>query len=100
MVPPPKGAPPAAALAPATLQVNLPEGATLTINSVPMQGSTASTRKFFSPPLEPGREYYYFLRAEMNVGGQTVAANSRVTVRAGEQSEVTLTMPVAALSQR
>lgn len=102
MVPAPKGgaAPMTAGPAPATLLVHLPADATLTINTVPMTGSTADTRKFYSPPLQPGQDYSYVLQAQIARGGQTWVTNSRVIVRAGQETEVNLAIPGPALTQR
>jgi uncharacterized protein (TIGR03000 family) len=98
---PPKASPPgAAAMAPATLLIHLPADASLTINTTATAQMTADTRKFVSPPLEPGRDYYYNLQAEVVQGGQRLVTNSRVFVRAGQQSEVTLTIPGTTLTQR
>jgi uncharacterized protein (TIGR03000 family) len=102
MVPAPKGAaaPMGAAPTPATLLVHLPADATLTINAMPMTGSTADMRKFYSPPLEPGRDYMYVLQAQIARGGQTWVTNSRVIVRAGQETEVNLAIPGTAVTQR
>lgn len=78
----------AALTLPATIVVNLPPEAALTING----GTTASLgprRVFATPPLEEGKEFHYEL--EMTVGGETCV--QEVAVRAGEETEVTLVMP-------
>jgi uncharacterized protein (TIGR03000 family) len=102
MVAPPKGAamPMAAGPAPATLLVHLPEDATLTLNAVPMTQFSTDTRRFYSPPLEPGRDYFYQVQAQIVRGGQNVVLTRGVIVRAGQETEVNLTIPGAALTQR
>jgi uncharacterized protein (TIGR03000 family) len=72
---------------PATLVVRLPAGARLTIAGQPTR-STGATRRFVSPPLEPGKSYTYELRAEVGDEGRTVSATRTVTVGAGRQSQV------------
>ncbi len=102
-IPAPKGpgAPPmTAAPAPATLLVHLPADATLTINAVPMAQTPAETRKFYSPPLEPGMDYYYVVQAQVVRDGKSYVTNSRVIVRAGQESEVNLNLPATTLTQR
>ena len=53
--------------------------------------ATSATRVFVSPALEPGRDYSYTLRAEIVRDGQTMAATERITVRAGQETRVSLT---------
>lgn len=76
--------------APATLIVHVPSGARLTIDDQPTN-LTSERRTFVSPPLQPGSDYAYTLRAELPRDGQTVTR--RVIVRAGEQTEVRLEIP-------
>ncbi|HYV36003.1 MAG TPA: TIGR03000 domain-containing protein [Gemmataceae bacterium] len=47
--------------------------------------SKGSTRYFDSPPLQPGGTYTYTIRAVWNQGGQSMSAESAVTVTAGSQ---------------
>jgi uncharacterized protein (TIGR03000 family) len=82
------------AAAPATIVVSLPATARLTIDGNPTT-SSSGLRVFASPSLQPGREYYYTLRAEVVRNGQTVAQTQRVAVRAGEETRVTLALPAA-----
>jgi len=99
-VPPPKktgsGTEPISAAA--TLIVSLPANATLTIDDQPTS-STSSRRVFVSPPLETGRDYSYMLRAEATrEDGQTVRTEQRVTVRAGQETNITLQLPAASVT--
>ena len=77
---------------PALLRVVLPADARLTIDGNPTR-SPGEARLFVSPPLEPGRRYVYILRAEVVRDGKKVVETREVPVRAGEESEVTLTFP-------
>lgn len=76
----------------ATLVVSLPSDAKLTIDGN-VTASTGSTRTF-STPL-PGQSGTYTLEAR--IGGQVVVR--QVTVRAGEETAVTLEMPTAVASR-
>ncbi|MCI0685225.1 MAG: TIGR03000 domain-containing protein [Gemmataceae bacterium] len=76
-------------MAPATIVVNLPAEARLTVNGEATQ-STSETRVFRSPPLTPGSEYYYTLNAKIMRDGQPVAVTRRVSVAAGRETRVTL----------
>ncbi len=73
----------------ATLVVDLPANARLMIDGQPTQ-LTSATRTFITPTLEPGREYYYDLKAELNRDGKTLTASKRVTIRPGQESHVRL----------
>ena len=48
----------------------------------------SDTRAFNTPRLEPGRQYFYNLRAEVTRDGQTVSQNRRILLSAGQQVEV------------
>jgi uncharacterized protein (TIGR03000 family) len=78
----------------ATLVVHLPADATLTIGGAPTH-STTDTRRFRTPPLEPGKAYYYVLRAEVDRRGEKMEASQNAVVRAGQQAEVYLEFPGA-----
>jgi len=77
----------------ATFVVNLPADARLIVNGSTTRSTTAR-RVFVSPPLEPGGTYYYTLRAEITRGGETLATTRQVSVRPGQQTEVTLDIPI------
>jgi uncharacterized protein (TIGR03000 family) len=81
-------------LAPATIVVELPRDAKLTIDDVPTV-STAPRRTFVSPSLVAGREYRYTLKAELTRDGGPQVVTKQVTVRAGQESQVTMEFPAA-----
>lgn len=84
----------AAVEAPATLVVSLPENAKLFIDNNATT-STSATRTFTSPALKPGFVYTYVLKAQVVVDGETKDITKDVTVRPGEETRVSLDMPVA-----
>jgi uncharacterized protein (TIGR03000 family) len=49
---------------------------------------TGTERRFFTPPLEPGKEYTYTIRASWRNGDREVTREQVVTVRAGEETSV------------
>jgi len=71
----------------AQITVRLPADARLYVDNVfcPL---TSSTRSFPTPPLQPGRDFYYTLRAEVTRNGETLVRSQRVTVGAGRQVNV------------
>lgn len=56
---------------------------------------TGGFRQFISPPLTPGSDYTYQLRARWMENGQAVEQTQDVTVRAGSQVNVDFTRPTA-----
>jgi uncharacterized protein (TIGR03000 family) len=91
-----------AAVAPsnrATIIVNLPADAKLTIDGQATT-STSGTRRFSSPALEPGKEYFYTLKAEVVADGKPEVITERVTVRANRETRVNLALPVATARAR
>lgn len=93
-----KTPPPAASIAaPATLVVTLPENAKLVIDEHSTV-STAATRVFSTPVLEPGKEYFYTLKAEITREGRVETATKRVAVRAGQLTRTTIEIPAALVS--
>ena len=84
---------------PATIRVTLPADATLTIDGQPTK-STAADRLFQTPALETGKEFQYTLRATVVRGDDTVSVERRVTVRAGQESRVSLTLPSVGADSR
>jgi uncharacterized protein (TIGR03000 family) len=83
--------------APATIVVNLPADARLTVDDEPTE-STGELRVLVSPDLPFNREYHYTLKAEAVRGGQRVNVEKRVAIRAGQKTPVTLTFPTAAVA--
>jgi len=85
--------------APATIQVNLPADAKLTIDGAATT-STSASRSFATPTLELGQEYYYTLTAEIVRDGKTLSATKRVAVRAGEEARVVIDVPVTSVAAK
>jgi uncharacterized protein (TIGR03000 family) len=73
----------------ATIRVDLPADARLTVDGRATV-STGPHRVFFSPPLKRGRDFTYTLRAELMRGDQPVSVSKEITVRAGEETRVDL----------
>jgi uncharacterized protein (TIGR03000 family) len=84
--------------APATIIVNLPADARLTVDGT-VTKSTSATRVFTSPALKVGQEYHYNLKAEVVQDGKTVTLARRVAVRAGNETSVSL-FPETSLALR
>lgn len=82
----------------ATVVVTLPPEAKLTINGWTSKNTTA-TRRFRSPPLEQGKDYYYTVRAEVVQNGQPMVLTREVAVRAGQETRVPLDFSSTAVTQ-
>lgn len=78
----------------ATIVVNLPADANLTIDGAPT-ASTSERRVFDSPELTPGKNYYYMFKAQVIRDGKTLVVEQKVPVIAGATREVTLTIPAS-----
>jgi uncharacterized protein (TIGR03000 family) len=101
-VPPPKAPTPekeAALPGPATIIVSLPAEAKLLIDDASTT-STSAQRAFVSPSLEPGKDFYYTLKGELERDGRTYTTSQRVVVRAGQETRVQLDFPAASVVQR
>jgi uncharacterized protein (TIGR03000 family) len=85
--------------APATIVVELPPDAKLLIDNEATT-SKGGSRLFQSPILNPGKEYQYTLKAEVVRDGKPIKAEQVVTVRAGQTTPVTLTLPTLGIAQR
>lgn len=81
----------------ATLVVNLPEDAKLTIDGQDTS-STSAQRVFVSPALESGKVYEYTLKAQIVREGKVQTTTARVTVRPGEVSRVELKVPAQSVA--
>jgi uncharacterized protein (TIGR03000 family) len=57
---------------------------------------SGTVREFVSPPMSPGRDYTYEIRARWKVDGNEVSQNRRITVHAGEQVSISFAEPVQA----
>src|SRR5947209_164949 len=62
--------------------------------------STTALRTIESPDLETGKDHYYTLKAEVVREGKAVAATKRIAVRAGEETRVSLELPVTSVAQQ
>jgi uncharacterized protein (TIGR03000 family) len=74
---------------PATIRVSLPADAKLTIDDTPTT-STSESRRFVSPDLNVGKDFHYTLKAEIVRDGKKLTVTEKVTVRAGEETSVSL----------
>jgi uncharacterized protein (TIGR03000 family) len=74
------------------LVVKLPAEAKLTLDDHPTK-STSDRRVFVTPPLTPGVTYQYTLKAEVEQDGELRSVVRKVTVQAGQDTEVELTIP-------
>jgi uncharacterized protein (TIGR03000 family) len=84
---------------PATLVVELPADATLTVDGT-ATSSTSSSRLFITPALQAGRTYTYTLTAQVMRDGGVQTVTREVAVRAGEETRVQLDMPGTAVVAR
>ena len=79
--------------------MRLPAEAKLTVNRRATR-STAATRTFVTPPLQPGKDFYYTLTAETVRDGQPVKATRQVAVRAGTKTQVVFDSLAPGVAQR
>jgi uncharacterized protein (TIGR03000 family) len=70
-----------------TVVVNLPADAKLYVDDVACP-LTSERRTFRTPKLQPGKEYYYTLRAEVMRDGEPVVEKKKVLVAAGRRVNV------------
>jgi uncharacterized protein (TIGR03000 family) len=89
MAPPPKEGKGKEISAPATLVVTLPADAKLTIDDAPTT-STSEVRTFVTPELKPQKEFVYTLKAQITRDGQAMTAVEKVSVKAGQETRVSL----------
>jgi uncharacterized protein (TIGR03000 family) len=85
--------------APATMVVTLPANATLTVDGHATT-STSSYRRFVTPMLEPGTQYYYTLQAKLVADGKETVVTKRVLVSAGQETRTELDLPMSTASAR
>ena len=64
------------------ISLQVPAGATFNVNGEEIAMVT-TTPTFITPPLEPGRDYFYDFKVTVTQDGKTVTKTKRVTVRAG-----------------
>ena len=79
-----------------SLVVTLPEGATFVVDGQVIP-TAPGTQVFYTPDLQPGQDYFYTVQAQTVQDGQVVQVTRRVTVRAGEQSQVNFDVPTDAV---
>jgi len=72
----------------AVIDVRVPDNARVYFGNQEMVQATGSLREFTSPPLEPGYDYQYTVRAVWMQNGQPVEQTRNVTVRAGQHVAV------------
>jgi len=84
--------------APATLVVTLPAEAKLTIDDY-VTNSNSERRVFLSPALTPGKTYSYMLKAEIMRNNKPQVVTKEVTVRAGEETPVSIDFAAAGSTQ-
>jgi uncharacterized protein (TIGR03000 family) len=72
---------------PARVTVLLPSEARLYVHGR-LCDLTSDTRSFDTPPLQPGRDYYYVLKAAIERDGRTIEVSKKVLLRAGKRTVV------------
>ncbi len=88
-----------ASTAPATIVVNLPADAKLTVDGAATQSQTAR-RRFVTPALPTGRTFNYTMQAEVVRDGKAVTQQQTVTVRGGTTTNVSFTFSKNAVASR
>jgi uncharacterized protein (TIGR03000 family) len=73
----------------ATIVVNLPGNAQLTFDDYIVR-STGPNRVFVTPPLAPGKDFHYTVKAKLTQDGKTETTSKEITVRAGEEARIEL----------
>lgn len=74
---------------PATVVVTLPSDAKLSVDGH-MTTSANAERRFITPNLDPGKEFIYTFNVQIVRDGQTLQAQKKVRVRAGEETRVSI----------
>jgi uncharacterized protein (TIGR03000 family) len=82
----------------ATVVVRLPADAELYLDGKKSNLASA-TRKFVTPKLEPGQDYFYVINARAVRQGKAVAQTKRVILRAGQEARVDFGDLVAATAE-
>jgi uncharacterized protein (TIGR03000 family) len=83
----------------ATIIVALPADAILSVDGA-VTSSTSAVRTLVSPELTIGKVYLYTLSAQVVREGKAIQVEKNVEVRAGEETRVSLDMPVASVVLR
>ncbi len=76
----------------AVLEVRMPEGSKLLVDSHPID-SSGGIRRFSTPALEKDKRYTYLVTGVQMVNNKEVKTEKRVIVRAGETTVVSLEFP-------
>jgi uncharacterized protein (TIGR03000 family) len=76
----------------ADVEVWVPADAALWFDGVPSE-QTGARRGFVTPPLTPGQDYTYQVRARWTEDGRTVNRTKTIHVRANGRTEVDMTRP-------
>jgi uncharacterized protein (TIGR03000 family) len=71
----------------ALINVKVAQNATLTFDDEPTQ-QTGEFRQFMTPALEPGKNFSYTVHAKWQDGGRDMDQSRKVSVRAGQQTQV------------
>jgi uncharacterized protein (TIGR03000 family) len=83
----------------AHLLVTVPPNSQLWFNGIPtQQGGTQ--RAFITPPLTPGRDYSYDIKARWIANGRAVEEQRTIHVTAGQRSSIDLTQPAPGTTVR
>ncbi len=83
----------------ARITVSLPSNARLWVDNVKCP-LVSGQRSFNTPALNPGTEYFYTLRMEVDRDGQVVSENRRVFVAAGRSISVDFNTPATVTARR
>jgi len=78
----------------ALVVVRVPANASIVIADTNTQ-QTGKVRHFISPPLTPGKTFYYVVKATWDEGGQPKSETREVVVTAGQRVEVDFSAPAA-----
>jgi uncharacterized protein (TIGR03000 family) len=63
--------------------MSLPANAQITFDGAKTM-QTGAIRAFVSPPVAPGRDFYYQVTAKWQQGGKEVTRTQRITIHAGD----------------
>jgi uncharacterized protein (TIGR03000 family) len=74
----------------AVINLRVPDGAVVRFGSE-QTTQTGTERRFFSPPLQPGRGYTYDVQVQWKEGDRTVDRHRTIDLRAGQQVNVNFT---------
>jgi len=72
----------------ATIVINAPHGADVWVQGVKL-AETGPSRRYVSPPLDPGQDYRYDVRVSWWRDGREVSTSQALYVRAGDHKSVT-----------